>query len=99
MSEAAAIIGLQMHNIDMDASFGYGSQCNALVAQSVERNHGKVEVRGSNPRGGSFPSLGNSEAKQGNSKGILRSYGRYRRAIPPFSFCEFHLLESSNFTL
>ena len=25
----------------------------ALVAQSVERNHGKVEVTGSNPVGGS----------------------------------------------
>ena len=29
----------------------------ALVAQSVERNHGKVEVTGSNPVGGSFSSL------------------------------------------
>ena len=37
----------------MVVSFRYGSQCNALVAQSVERNHGKVEVTGSNPVGGS----------------------------------------------
>ena len=41
-------------DIDRCPLFGYVSQCNALVAQSVERNHGKVEVRGSNPRGGSF---------------------------------------------